>query len=125
MAIVVLHTKDKKKYVLVGTGYGAYKASRPSVLGGSLFPHEDMGEIPVAAVSDSKGKIHWFLTEDLQVLEVDGQILAEIIKEEDKETKESNDGSLETEYCPACNSMVSIHDKQCPSCELTLQYEEY
>lgn len=124
MAIVVLHTKSNKKYVLIGTGYGAYKASRPSVLGGSLFPHEDMGEIPVAAVSDSKGKIHWFLTGDLQVLEIDGQNLNNIIKEENEGDKESTMESTEEEYCPACNMKVSVNAKVCPSCELTLLYEE-
>lgn len=124
MAIVVLHIKHKKKYVLIGTGFGAYKSTRPSVLGGSLFPHEDMGEIPVAAVTDSKGKIHWFLTEDLQVIEIDGENPIEILKEENELTKETNNEIVETEYCPACNFKVSGNDKECPSCELTLLYED-
>jgi rubrerythrin len=124
MAIVVLHIKDKKKYVLIGTGFGAYKSTRPSVLGGSLFPHEDMGEIPVAAVTDSKGKIHWFLTEDLQIIEIDGENPTEILKEENTVTKETNHEITEIEYCPACNFKVSVNDKECPSCELTLLYKD-
>lgn len=123
MAIVVLHIKQRKKYVLIGTGYGAYKSARASVLGGSLFPHEDMGEIPVAAVTDSKGKIHWFLTEDLQVIEIDGENLTEILKEEIETIKVTNNRIPETEYCPACNFKISVNDKECPSCELTLLYD--
>jgi len=123
MAIVVLHSKSKRKYILIGTGFGAYRSSRPSFLGGSLFPYEDMGEIPVAAVSDSKGKIHWFLTEELQVIEIDGQKLNEII--DDREPKDEIIlENTELEYCPACNFKVSINNKECPSCGLTLTDEE-
>lgn len=124
MAIVVMHVKSKRKYVLLGTGFGAYKSTRPSVLGGSLFPFEDMGEIPVAAVSDSKGKIHWFLTEELQVMEIEGQKPANLIPEEIELDSGIDSKSTEIEYCPACQFKVSLHEKECPSCELVLVYEE-
>ncbi|WP_202081188.1 hypothetical protein [Caldalkalibacillus salinus] len=124
MAIVVLHAKDKKKYVLIGTGFGAHKSTRPSVLGGSLFPHEDMGEIPVAAVTDSKGKIHWFLTEDLQVIKIDGENPGDILKAESEVSKEINNEKSEAELCPACNFEISVNDKECPSCGLTVIYED-
>ncbi|MDA8227987.1 MAG: hypothetical protein M0T74_09895 [Desulfitobacterium hafniense] len=50
MAIIVRHKENGKVFALIGTGYGAYKATRPSLLGGSLFPHEEEGENPVAVV---------------------------------------------------------------------------
>ncbi|WP_025028440.1 hypothetical protein [Caldalkalibacillus mannanilyticus] len=124
MAIVVMHVKSKRKYVLLGTGFGAYKSTRPSVLGGSLFPFEDMGEIPVAAVSDSKGKIHWFLTEELQVMEIEGRKPEDLIAEEIESDTRIVPDSNEVEYCSACQFKVSPHERECPSCELVLVYEE-
>ena len=72
MATIVRHRETAKQYVLLGTGFGAYKATRPSFFGGNLFPNEESGEIPVAAVSDQEGNVIWLYTEELQVVEVDG-----------------------------------------------------
>lgn len=60
MAITARHRKSNKVYVLIGTGYGAYKATTPSFLGDNLFPHDEEGEIPVATVTDEKGEIQRF-----------------------------------------------------------------
>lgn len=79
MAIIVRHRNTEEVYALIGTGYGAYKATRPSFLGGNLFPHEEEGEIPVAAVSNVAGDIEWFYTKDLQVIEIDGINVEELL----------------------------------------------
>ncbi|MBD2843625.1 hypothetical protein IDH44_00355 [Paenibacillus sp. IB182496] len=55
MSVIVLHKSTNQRYILLGTGFGAYKAQRPSFLGGNLFPHEEADEIPVAAVCDTRG----------------------------------------------------------------------
>lgn len=78
MATIILHKPSGVHYVLLGTGYGAYQSHRPSVFGGDLFPHEHSGKIPVAAVCDEHGEIHWFLTEELQVAQIDGLPLSRI-----------------------------------------------
>jgi len=77
MATIVLHKETGKKYVLIGTGLGAFKATRPSFFGGNLFPNEEEGEIPVTALSDENGKITWIYTSELEVLEVDGKKIKE------------------------------------------------
>lgn len=78
MAIIVKHKKTGEEYVLLGTGYGAFKASRPGLIGGSLFPEEEEGTYHMLAVSDFTGNIHWFEDEAFQVTEVDGIKLKEL-----------------------------------------------
>ncbi len=79
MATIVLHKETGKRYVLIGTGLGAFKSTRPSFFGGNLFPNEEEGEIPVAAVSDENGEIIWIYTNELEVLEIDGKTIKELL----------------------------------------------
>lgn len=144
MATIVLHKPTGNHYVLLGTGYGAYQSHRPSVLGGDLFPHEHSGEIPVAAVSDEFGEIHWFLTMELQVAEIDGLPLSRIfaglrqrrLLDQNRESAvnfaeeaagspgntdpSSDNAMIPDEYCPACGMKVEGWQRECPSCGLTL-----
>nr|WP_150959579.1 hypothetical protein [Aneurinibacillus sp. XH2] len=122
MAVVVLHKPSGERYLLLGTGFGAYKAARPSLFGGNLFPHEEAGEIPAAAVCDELGNIHWFYTEELQVLEIDGMEVGRLYgKLKSLSSKKASDTiPAEMELCPACRTRVKITDKECPSCGLTL-----
>ncbi|WP_028553046.1 zinc ribbon domain-containing protein [Paenibacillus sp. UNC451MF] len=121
MATLVRHKESGKTYVLIGTGYGAYKSMLPGVIGGSLFPHEEAAEIPLAALSDRYGNITWMLTRDLQVIKVDGQAIGDYF------TAESDQGfpSVIEESCPACGFRVASNAKECPSCGLTLIIEEH
>ncbi len=41
MATIVQHLDTYDKYILLGAGFGAYKATRPSFFGGNLFPNEE------------------------------------------------------------------------------------
>lgn len=72
MATIVLHQRTGDRLLLIGTGYGAFKSSRPSAFGGTMFPTEEEGRIRAAAVCDSNGQIKWILTEELIVVEIDG-----------------------------------------------------
>lgn len=119
MAIIVRHKDTKRVYVLIGTGYGAYKATRASLLGGNLFPFEEKGEIPVAAVSNQRGDIEWFYTEDLKVIEVDGlQIEAVLAPYGEIASSMDDDDESSFNICPACQSELTPEDKECPSCGL-------
>lgn len=71
MAIIVEHKELKGKYILIGTGFGAYKTCRPAVFIANHLPREDLGEITMVAVCDEEGQIQWFNSEELIVLEVD------------------------------------------------------
>jgi len=46
MATIVVHKLTGQHYVLVGTGYSFFKDSRPSFLGGVLFPHRKKSAHP-------------------------------------------------------------------------------
>ena len=72
MATIVEHTDTAKKYILLGTGFGAYKATRPSLFFGNLVPSEDEGASPMAAICDDSGTILWISSSELKVVEVDG-----------------------------------------------------
>jgi hypothetical protein len=80
MATIVVHKLTGQHYVLVGTGYSFFKDSRPSFLGGVLFPHQEEGEFMGAAISDEYGVISWVQTIELEVIEVDGIRIGEILK---------------------------------------------
>lgn len=123
MAIITRHRESNKVYVLIGTGYGAYKATTPSFLGGNLFPHEEEGEIPVAAVTDEKGEIQWFYTNELKVIEIDGMKVEEVLAPYSKESGKTID-EPDTNVCPACDSKISFNDIECPSCGLAFQIED-
>ncbi len=72
MATIVKHKKTNKKYIFLGVGYAAYKASRPSFFGGNLLPKEEEGTMKIVSVCDQEGNILWFDPEHLQVTKVDG-----------------------------------------------------
>lgn len=122
MATIVKHKQSGKTYVLIGTGYGAYKAMLPGVFGGSLFPQEESAEIPLAAVSDRYGNIVWMLTEELLVEEVDGRPIGDYFQKAIDKLIPS--GNTE-ETCPACGFRVAATARECPSCGLTLMMEEH
>ncbi len=82
MATIVQTKKTGKKYVLLGTGFGAYKAARPDVFLGNLWPTEDEGQITMVAVCDGEGRIRWAQSDDLTVVEVDGSLPGNILSAE-------------------------------------------
>lgn len=72
MATIVEHVTTGKKFVLMGTGFGAFRAIRPSLFFGNLAPAEEEGMYSMAAVCDNKGKILWIDSDELIVIEIDG-----------------------------------------------------
>ncbi|WP_427340753.1 hypothetical protein [Caloranaerobacter sp. DY30410] len=48
-------------------------------LGDNLFPHEDEGNIRVVAVVDREGDIHWIDSDDLRLIEVDGNKIEDLL----------------------------------------------
>ena len=79
MAVIVKHTESGETYILLGTGFGAYKATRPSLFFGNLVPSEDSGQTTMVAVCNSEGKIGWIHSEELQVVEIDGKEPGEVL----------------------------------------------
>lgn len=126
MAVIIRHKESKQVYVLIGTSYSYYKDSRPSFFGGDLFPHEEEGLFDQVAGVDPSGKIRWFPTEHVQVIEVDGRKVEVILAEYN--TKHPNvpeaDQTAGYDTCPACGCKVREEERECPSCGLTLILEE-
>ena len=82
MAVIVRHRESGAKYILLGAGFGAYKALRPGMFFGHLAPHEESGELPVALVCDAEGAATWVQSKNLEVLSVDGEKPSEILARE-------------------------------------------
>ncbi|WP_054973429.1 hypothetical protein [Paenibacillus sp. A3] len=129
MATIVWHKPSGQKYLFLGPGFGAYKAQRAGLLGGDWFPHEESGEIMVAAVCDRNGIIRWFPSDELQVLEIDGKPVSnwfEGLADSDAPLSQDDACSAQAgaiEQCPACLTRVRAEERECPSCGLTLIME--
>lgn len=78
MAIIVEDKRNQKRYFLLGAGFGAYKAIRPSFIGGNLFPHEEEGSVQMVSVCNSYGEIRFVECSLLRVVEIDGMSIKEI-----------------------------------------------
>ncbi|MBP89300.1 MAG: hypothetical protein CMJ64_21730 [Planctomycetaceae bacterium] len=82
MATIVQSKRNGKKYVLLGTGFGAYKSTRPGVFFGNLIPDEQEGQITMVAVCSKDGNGRWTHSDDLTVIEVDGSSPSELLTDE-------------------------------------------
>jgi hypothetical protein len=79
MAVIVADKGSAERFVLLGTGYGAFESSRPDLFFGNLMPNEKSGSISVVAVCNADGEIGWVPPESVEVIEVDGKPLSEIL----------------------------------------------
>jgi len=79
MATVVRSKTDNREYVLLGTGFGAYQSKKPNWFFGDLMADTAEGEFAMVCVCDSRGTVGWLESEDVQVVSVDGQPVANII----------------------------------------------
>lgn len=126
MAVIVRHEESKQVYVLVGTSYSYYKDSRPSFLGGNLFPDEEEGLFDQVAVTDETGRIQWFPTNQIKVIKVDDKEIKDILAEFKAQHSDLMENAEAAGYdtCPGCGCKVKEDERYCPSCGLTLILEE-
>ena len=96
MAVIVEAKKTGKRYVLVGTGFGAYKATNPSVLFGRLLRYEEEGQAALVAICDQEGNIRWSHSDDLLVVDVDGHSPDELLGRGDHRSTEAGQRQHET-----------------------------
>ena len=78
MLTKVHHSPSGKTFILLGTGFGAFRAIRPSLIMGNLIPHEEKGVYELAAICDHLGRIRFADVNDLRVEEVNGVKINEI-----------------------------------------------
>ena len=79
MAIKVRHNENGRVYMLLGVGFGAYKATHASVFLGNLWPTEDEAQMTMVAVCDGKGIIRWAHSNDVEVIDIDGKTPADLL----------------------------------------------
>ena len=79
MAIIVRHGEEPgNQYVLLGAGFGMFKAMRGATLG-DILSVQDEGEKTLVALCGTDGQILWADSSELTVVSVDGQSLDAIL----------------------------------------------
>lgn len=79
MATIVEDTNTRLTYVLVGAGYGMFKAARPGLIFGDLIPNVAQGNTSVLAVCDAEGNVGWLPTSQARVISVDGASPSQVL----------------------------------------------
>jgi len=79
MATIVEHRTTRGRYVVLGASYSMWKSARASRILGDLFPVEEEGTIKAVAVCDASGDLHYFSSDLLKVISVDGVDVNEIL----------------------------------------------
>ena len=73
MATIVIHQRTGEKYVLLGTGFGAYQSKKPNWFFGDLMADTTEGQYAMVCVCKKDGKIGWLESSEVVVESVDGQ----------------------------------------------------
>jgi hypothetical protein len=80
MATIVVHRPSGHRYVLIGSGYGAWATSTPGVFFGNLAPREQGNQATLIAVTGVNGEIGWVPSNELLVVSVDGKTPQQILE---------------------------------------------
>ncbi|WBW99642.1 hypothetical protein [Oceanirhabdus sp. W0125-5] len=81
MKTIVKQITTDKNFILVGTGFAAYKTSKPSTFMVNRLPRADEGVIPMVAVCDESGNIKWMKTNEIMIISIDGNSPLDILKD--------------------------------------------
>ena len=81
MATIVRYRETGAHYLLLSGGYAAYRSRVPSPILGNLVPQDDSDEYRVALLCDAAGRTGWVRSQNIEVVEVDGQPPGEILAE--------------------------------------------
>lgn len=77
MATIISHKKTGQRYVLLGTGFGAFQSKKPNWFFGDLMSDTEEGQYAMLCVCTPNGEIGWIQSADAEVVSVDGQSLAQ------------------------------------------------
>lgn len=80
-AVTVKQVESGEKYILLGTGFGAFKATTPSLSFGNLAPPEESSHGAALAVCNGQGQMGGIHPDGFQVIEVDDKPPAESLQE--------------------------------------------
>lgn len=79
MATIVEDIETRYRYVLIGTGFGAFHAVTPGVILGNLAPTRETGEYTMVCVCDARGTMGWLYSDKARIVSVDGQDPAAVL----------------------------------------------
>ena len=79
MATIVKHAINGQRYILIGTGFGAFQSKKPNWLLGDLVADTSEGQHTMACVCDKDGRMYWVDSTQIVVESVDGQSTSEIL----------------------------------------------
>jgi len=78
---IVNQIATNKNFILIGTGFGAFKTSNPSTFRVNRPPKADEGVIPMVAVCDENGQIKWMKTNEIKIVNIDGNLPINILND--------------------------------------------
>ena len=73
MATIVRHRKTGTKFVLLGSGFGAFQSKKPNWLFGDLMADTEEGQYAMVCVCDANGKVSWVESSEVVVESVNGE----------------------------------------------------
>lgn len=79
MTTIVEEIKTEKRFVLLGTGFGAYQSMKNNTMFGEIISEVDKGQFAMVCVSNNKGEIGWFESNEVKVVNVDGKSPHELL----------------------------------------------
>ena len=79
MATIVQHKKSGKKYVLLGSGFGAFQSKKPNWFLGDLMADVSEGQFAMVCVVDSDNAIGWIESSQVVVVSVDGKLVRDLL----------------------------------------------
>ena len=79
MANIVKHLLTGKNYILIGTGFAAYKTANHTHFIANRISKPEEGEITMVAVCDENGHLSWLNSDEIEIVEIDGNLPQNIL----------------------------------------------
>jgi hypothetical protein len=79
MATIAKLRSTGRHVIVVGAGYGMHSSARPGKLLGEMFPAESSGDARLIAVATVSGEVCWCPSEEIEIVEIDGETPAELL----------------------------------------------
>ena len=79
MATIVKNKKTGEKFILLGSGFGAYQYQSPNLFFGDMFADTEEGQFAMICVCNARGTVGWFESSEVVVESVDGESVDSIL----------------------------------------------
>ncbi len=77
---IIEHREKRKRYILLGGGFGMYQSKKPNFLFGDLLADIDEGHEKLVCASDKEGNIVWLKSSMVRVVSVDEKSPMDVLK---------------------------------------------